>query len=110
MAYCRWSDCDVYVYEGQDGWVTHVASRRNKAGYPPDFDWENVEASFKARNAWSEANQEYVEIGLPDAGESYLHNTPGECAENLIRLKREGFNVPQYAIDELIDEEMDRGE
>lgn len=26
MAYCRWSDCDVYVYEDVSGvWVTHVA-------------------------------------------------------------------------------------
>lgn len=49
------------------------------------------------------------EIGLEHDGESFDHDTPGECAEHLIYLKGCGYNVPQYAIDSLKEEqdEMD---
>jgi hypothetical protein len=42
MSYCRWSTdlfrCDVYVYESDEGWVTHVAGRKLKHSVPPEID------------------------------------------------------------------------
>jgi hypothetical protein len=40
-------------------------------------------------------------IGLPHDGETFNHDTPQECAENLEYLRNLGYNVPQYAIDNL---------
>jgi len=81
MAYCRWSDCDVYVYQSERGWETHVAA--NKFADGP--------------------------IDLPHAGENFVDETPGKCATRLFYLRKIGYMVPQYAIDELHAEqdEMD---
>jgi hypothetical protein len=38
------------------------------------------------------------------AGRSFNDETPGECADRLESLRAAGFNVPQYAIDELREE------
>ena len=73
MAYCRWSDCDVYVYESEQGWETHVAGQRIFNG----------------------------PINLMYAGESFVDATPGECADRLALLKGIGFDVPEDVIDEL---------
>jgi hypothetical protein len=54
-------------------------------------------------------DSEYIdlsEIG-PEAGESYSHDTPGECADWLAVLLAKGFNVPQRAIDALREEQAD---
>lgn len=110
MAYCRWSQCDAYVYESEEGWVTHIASRRNDAGKPPPYDLSSAEAivaSAKRRERWHEMYQDYTDIELPEAGESFVHHTPKECAENLKRLKAIGFDIPQYVIDELEEEESE---
>ncbi len=40
-----------------------------------------------------------------DAGRTFSHATPGECADNLERLVTEGFVVPQHAIDRLRGEQ-----
>lgn len=41
MSYCRWSidnwRCDVYVYEGEGGWATHVAGMRGIIRPVPDI-------------------------------------------------------------------------
>ena len=46
------------------------------------------------------------EIG-EEAGESYNDGTPGECAGRLAALRAKGFNVPQYAIDALLEEQAE---
>ena len=60
--------------------------------------------------AWSKAEREYLDrseedewIELPDshAGESYGFKTAGACADKLEEIRAAGFNVPQYAIDDL---------
>ena len=54
-------------------------------------------------------DSEYIdlaEIG-PEAGESYNDPSPGECADRLERLRTRGFNVPQYAIDTLREEQAE---
>lgn len=120
MSYCRWSSdgwkSDVYVYEDvMGGWTTHVAGMR-RVGLetlpqdPYDYavlkntlpsDWADVcRAYHKALN-----ELELVPIDLPHAGESFNDPTPGKCAERLLRLRELGYHVPQYAIDELQEEE-----
>lgn len=116
MSYCRWVECDVYVYESTDGgWVTHVAGRRYAAGKPPPFDVSSPEAlraSIDAQRKWFDDNEEVVDIGLPEDGESFLHGSPQECADNLRRLKNLGYDVPDYAIAALEEEqkELDKQE
>jgi hypothetical protein len=46
------------------------------------------------------------EIGA-EAGESYDDASPGECADRLEQLKAKGFNVPQYAIDALREDQLE---
>ena len=48
-----------------------------------------------------------VKIGLPYDGESFDYATPGECADKLEELRELGYNVPQYAIDALREEQAE---
>ena len=109
MSYCRWSSddfqCDVYVYESADGWVTHVASNRAvfAAPVPPMADCMDVEAVISRHLVVSEMLDDATRkpIGLPHDGESFTDMTAGECADRLESLRELGYVVPQYAIDEL---------
>lgn len=111
MAYCRWSECDAYVYEDvSGGWTTHIAGYRNPAGYPPPFDFSTDESfalSIEARREWSEKNDQHVAIGLSEDGASFNHDSPGECADNLRRLKALGYNIPDDVIAELEEEQRE---
>ena len=119
MSYCRWSSengyCDVYVYEDvHGGWTTHVASNRIPPGAPPDpieclidGDLDGFQERMRVRREWSD-KVETIRIDHPEAGSSFNHDTPGECAENLKRLKADGFMVPDYAIETLMKEEEER--
>jgi len=127
MSYCRWSSdngyCDVYVYEDvSGGWTTHVAGKRRPPGRPDGY-LAIIEAQFrdegeldtgacvkaqKQQGKWDEEN-ELIDISHPEAGASFNHPEPGECAANLERLKAEGFQVPQYAIDGLREDQATFG-
>jgi hypothetical protein len=121
MSYCRWSSddyqCDVYVWADVDGgWRTWVADRRwifNELPEPVELPRNFTDEQFFA---WQRRNQEVTRMrgnpehghwrDLPEteSGHSYRHDTPGECADNLERLRQAGLNVPQYAIDALREE------
>lgn len=127
MSYCRWSCLngysDVYVYaDVNGGWTTHVAGMHPPPGAPERHGtelfttalgtqarvWWAFRANIyqreqRARDAWNKANPPQP-IDHPEAGKSFNHNTPLECAENLRRLQRDGFTVPEWAIDSLIAE------
>lgn len=127
MSYCRWSClngyCDVYVYEDvHGGWTTHVAARRRPAGAVAD-EFGLIMASggdaehpamklymeqHRLAMEWAE-NNEPIALAHEEAGSSFNHGTPGECADNLERLRREGFIVPQWAIDDLRAEQAGEG-
>lgn len=116
MSYCRFSSddfqCDVYVYaDCTGGWTTHVAGRRHvfKEPLPADVSLENKEEWVKryARVMELIDSAELVDIGLPFDGETFNDPTPGECADRLEILRAAGYNVPQYAIDQLRDEAFD---
>lgn len=118
MSYCRWSSddwqCDVYVFEhGDGGWTTHIAGNRVifSEPLPEPITGENWD-SFK----WLDRHErvmkmldtaQRVDIDHPEAGQSYSDPTPQACANRLEELKAAGFQVPQYAIDMLRDEEID---
>lgn len=128
MSYCRWSSddyqCDVYVWADVAGtWRTEVAGRRRifTVPMPPEVTLPVGEAQSPERHAWAEATAErmvtvsrlvddeslfaWLELPDPEGGHSYEHDTPGECADNLVRLRAAGYNVPQYAIDSLLEEQ-----
>lgn len=97
MAYCRFSSddwlSDVYTYETEYGFVTHVAATRY-------VGVENVPAAYGERVEWLE-RAEAVEIGLPHDGKTFCDNTPDECAQRLLWLRADGYHVPQDAVDRL---------
>lgn len=115
MSYCRWSSddfqCDVYVYEDcSGGWTTHVASRRHvfKEPIPPEvpFDKEHQAAWFDRHRKIMKMcdSAEMHGIGLKFDGKTFNHETPSDCAGWLKELREAGYNVPQYAIDALLEE------
>lgn len=137
MSYCRWSSdrfqCDVYCYESvYDGYVVHVASSRdpedNLAPLFPIYSLEEllhvsddelseVRSKYEREYAeWSARREDpdYPKIMLKDvspqfAGTSHYRATARECAALLMEIRESGLNVPQYAIDALI-EDADAGE
>lgn len=119
MSYCRLSSndhqCDVYVYGSDDGWETYVAGSRvvfktllpGRVSLPHPF----TAAEFEA---WAERGRvvsrmvdeaERVDIDLPHAAGHFVDSTPSECAKTLIMLRDLGYRVPQYVIDDLLEEE-----
>jgi len=115
MSYCRWSSddyqCDVYVYESSDGYETLVATRRPVFAepLPPPLESWSVSAWMDRHRVVSAMLERatYVAIDLTGAGASYCNDTPGECADLLERLRADGFNVPQDAIDALRDDQAE---
>lgn len=114
MSYCRFSSddfqCDVYVYEDcAGGWTTHVASSRIifNDPLPPRVSIDNPVAFLIRYTEVSDLVERAtrIPIGLPYDGETFSDETPGECAETLEMLKDAGYNVPQYAIIALKEED-----
>lgn len=127
MAYCRWS-CDngysdTYVYEDVlGGWTTHIANMRRPPGAPEGgLEWlvsdaarafspEEQAVTYAAKSAawreWADANPP-VKWDHPEAGASYNHATPGECADNLERLIGEGVRVPDGVVEALRTEQAE---
>jgi len=99
----------VYVYEPEDGYQIHVAKGRHESDEPiptpPDSNAhaEDYVGYMLACLKWAE-RAEIKPIGLPCDGKSYGFDTPAECAEKLIELRGMGYNVPQRAIDALLEE------
>lgn len=116
MSYCRWSSddfqCDVYVYEDvMGGFTTHVAGMRKtllKDQIPElvPFDQNNIEVWLGRENKVRELLEkiELKPIGLEHDGESFNDEDAESCAGRLIMLRDCGYNVPQYAIDALLEE------
>lgn len=117
MSYCRWScdDCqsDVYCYPAEAGFVVHVANRRyvfnEPLPAPVSYEEDGFGPWFARRKEVSAMVERatLVAIALPHAGESFSFDTPGECADELKRLRACGYNVPQDAIDALYEEQAE---
>lgn len=116
MSYCRFSDdnfrCDVYAYEDCcGGYTIHVASTRFAGECPhlpllSEVSPEEWYAAYQRQMRWCKT-AERVAIGGPSDGATIHSGSPGECAEELERLRGEGYHVPQGAIDTLLAEEAE---
>ena len=119
MSYCRWSSddfaCDVYVYEDcRGGWTTHVAANRLVPSEPMPAEIDPRDPEWIEH--WLARHQEVArivdasereEIGLPYDGGTFNDSTPGWAADTLEMLRKAGYNVPEYAITELREEEAE---
>ena len=112
MSYCRFScmdgACDVYCYESvHGGFVTHVATNRIVfvEPLPPSVPFETGrmdEFLSRSRQVASIIDRSArVPIGLPHDGEEFVTETASETADLLERLLSLGYQLPQYAIDNL---------
>jgi hypothetical protein len=124
VSYCRFSSddfqCDVYVWaDVDDTWRTMVAGRRwifdklpepvALPSPPTDIDHPWFKRLDRLQDMRGDpAHGHWLDLPTPEGGDSYRHATPGECADNLERLRGLGFNVPQEAIDALRREEVTR--
>lgn len=116
VSYCRWStDCyqsDVYVYASNDGWVTHVASRRRvpirptPTAPPYNASVEEIVAYSRACDDWvrDESAWRWQDIDDPSAGESYCDPTAEVCAMRLAVLRANGIRVPDGVIEALVND------
>jgi hypothetical protein len=125
MSYCRWSSdgmkSDVYVYASVDNnWTIHVAGRK-KVGLdtlPPDpynllFSKKIAPSEFtEIYKVWSKAYDllEFKDHTMPHAGESFHVDSPGECADIIIRLRSIGYHVPEGVIEALQEEQIELNE
>lgn len=112
MSYCRFScdnwRSDVYCYESEQGYVTHVACSRVVGDVPPIpffFDVPQKEF-FEAVRQQNEfiASAEREPIGLKHDGAMFIDRTPDEMIDRLLSLSREGYFVPVSAIEALSEE------
>ena len=95
MSYCRFSSdgfqCDVYVYQSDEGYITHVAANRRPRRI----------TNMDDRKEFDDPTNAPVKIGLSEDGHTFVDATPGECAARLTWLHSLGYHVPQEAIDDL---------
>jgi hypothetical protein len=123
MSYCRWSnndyECDIYafasVYGTYEVWVAgsrYVSDevKPRSMAFPVPGDDEGMKAWFKRNqelNEWiSKARKE--PIGLPCDGVQFSLMTPGDAADKMEELKAMGYNVPEYAIVVLREEQEEQ--
>jgi hypothetical protein len=119
MSYCRWSSndfqCDVYVYESEDGFIIHVADNQLvwDVPLPEHYTWEDGEFDFDrwhARHLQMRAllddptTHRRIPIKSKHAGKTYTCATAGEAATNLRVLQLDGLQVPEFAIEALVEE------
>jgi hypothetical protein len=116
MSYCRFSDmdfsCDVYTYHDIGGfWRTYVASNRPtaeaQAKMPPPLPagWTTAEYIARHKEVMRVMHDaEHEPVGLPHDGATFTDSTAKEAAVRLEWLRAVGYNVPDYAIEELLAE------
>lgn len=120
MSYCRFSSdnfrSDVYVYfDIRDQFVCHISKRRiSNIDECPEVVFPTTESSgeitqfgykhYKAREEWLDNHAIREDNPHELAGTTFTTDRPDEMAESLLDLQKEGFHVPQYAIDTLMEE------
>lgn len=113
MSFCRWSSmnfgCDLYCYESEQGYVTHVASLR-VVGYVPEVDSslflnyteENVEKFFEQQKAQFDflETAERKPIGLKYDGQTF-YDDKETFLLTLKKLREEGYKFPEITEEDL---------
>ena len=93
MALCRWSECDLYIYESTAGIMCHVARSRYTDG-----------AAGKILDGRDLVPGDLVSIGLPHDGESRVFDDYGDLLEYVEKLKALGYDVPDWVIEDIREE------
>jgi len=123
MSYCRWSSdayqCDIYAFAHVQGtWEVWVAANRHVSTTPrpvvPSMpvphanptEWVTWSAGQVSTSQWL-AQCDLKPIGLSCDGEQFSLGSPGEAADKMEELRALGYNVPQYAIDALREEQKE---
>lgn len=112
MSYCRWStddfQCDLYCYESDEGFITHVAGQRikYKTPLPPPVDESDFNALLKRHETVLGMldNAERAPIGLPYDSKTFCDHDLPSFLERVKMLKKIGYNVPDYLIPMIIKE------
>lgn len=116
MSLCRFSSndfqCDVYTFaDVNGGYTTHVAGNRvvfsEPLPAPVPFDKEHVDAYVQRQVRVGQMVDQAtrVPIDLPHAGESFYYQDAETAADTLEMLRTLGYNIPQYAIDALREDD-----
>lgn len=113
MSYCRWSSmnfgCDLYCYESEQGYVTHVANLRVVGDIPEvdsslflNYTEENVEKFFEQQKAQFEFldTAERKPIGLKYDGQT-LYDDKETFLLTLNKLREEGYKFPEITQEDL---------
>ena len=115
MRFCRWSSmdfrCDLYCYESNEGFVTHVASSR-VVGDIPKLDWsffsnpkseDSMEKFLKSQEEQFKFldNAKRETIGLPSDGMTFVDETVEDFLNTLATLKEQGYNFPEITEEDL---------
>lgn len=106
MSFCRWSsnnwDCDLYCYESDTGFVTHVAGNRIVGEVPEVLP---LSAGSEAWCASYNAQMEFLRtakrkpIGLPCDGQSFTDPDKDEFVERVKGLVGMGYHAPPNFIE-----------
>lgn len=114
MSYCRWSSdgglCDLYCYEGAEGFITHVA-RNRPVERLPDVDWRAPKAKLMAQIAAQQranAATERKRIGGPHDGETFVDAEIADFRARLLSLRAAGYRFPDHVL-ETVDGEIADG-
>lgn len=109
MAYCRFSSddfkCDVYSYQSREGFVTHVAARRVITPITL-VDYSSIDRTVETMVAQLKdlETAERAPIGLAHDGKSFIDGSLEELFERLTYLRGLGYNVPNSALEEIVEE------
>jgi hypothetical protein len=119
MSYCRWSTdgsrCDVYTYEGTNGFEVHVAAYRRQV---PD----TLVHPFEITGHWDHMSPEdlvklhaeyhrtlelfpLIKIESPSAGATFHEPDLHAFRERMLELQNEGIRFPDEVL-LMIDEEI----
>ena len=47
---------------------------------------------------------DHVPLNLPHDGKTFTDDSPQECADTLLMLRAAGYQIPQFAVDSLLEE------
>ncbi len=116
MSYCRWSSdnwaCDLYCYESDWGFVTHVAGQKHTGEIPP-IDWSlkgaDLAASYSA-NLKAVQDSDMAPIGLAHDGASFTDGTLEAFKARLLMLREAGYRFPDEVLVAIEEEIVERGE
>ncbi len=120
MSYCRYSSSnwssDIYCYYSVgDFYSINVANyrRENPKPFPeyPDKYWElpteDFQKCIELERAWLDGGK-LAKIGLKYDGCVFEEKSAKDALDCLLLLRETGYNVPQYAIDNIKEESLEK--